>query len=146
MGSAPVGNEPPPTPRSVPLSRMPQFRAGAAIIGAGLVLSVVLGLVGGVWRIIGTVIFVLALGLGAGSLFGGFKIRELLTNGTPAVATPLDQQANARIIAYSYEVGQQRHSGKGMRPKSAPQLDQPGAGLWVVYDPDKPAISHPWTL
>lgn len=146
MGSAPVGNEPPPAPRSVSLTGMPQFKAGAAIIAVGLVLSIVLGLLGGVWRIIGTVIFVLALGLGAGSLFGGLKIRELLTNGTAAVATPVDQQANARVVAYTYEVGDQRHAGRGMKPKSAPQLGQPGAGLWVVYDPDKPAISHPWTL
>lgn len=146
MGSAPVGNEPPPAPRSVSLSKMPQFKAAAGIIIVGLLLSIGLGLLGGIWRIIGTIIFVLALGLGAGSLFGGLKIRELLIKGTPTVATPLDAQANARLIAYSYEVGDQRHSGRGMMPKSAPQLGQPGAGLWVVYDPDKPAISHPWTL
>lgn len=125
---------------------MPQFKAAAAIISAGLLLSIGLGLLGGVWRIIGTVIFVLALGLGAGSLFGGLKIRELLSKGTATIATPVDNQANARLITYSYEVGQQRHSGRGMLPKSSTNVSEPGAGLWVVYDPDKPAISHPWTL
>jgi len=125
---------------------MPQFKAALGIIAVGLLLSIALGFAGGIWRVIGTVIFVLALGLGAGSFFGAIKIRELLMNGTATVATPVDAQPNARLVAYSYEVGEQRHSGQGMTPKSAPQLAQPGAGIWVVYDADKPAISHPWTL